>query len=84
VRSQCLNARLIDVIDALRSMVAILDESCILEYPQMLRYRGAAERKSLGQLDHRQGSAREALQDRESGRITDCVQAGSKVSRHLR
>ncbi len=84
MRSQRLHARLIDVIDALRSVAAILDESCILEHPQMLRYRWAAQRKCLSQFDHRQGSASQTLQDCKSRRITDCVQPSSKVSRHLR
>jgi hypothetical protein len=53
MRSQCLDARLINVIDALRSVVAVLDESCILEHPKMLRYRWAAQWKSLSQFDHR-------------------------------
>ena len=82
--SQCLDARLIDVIDALRSVVAVLDESCILEHPQMLRYSWAAKWKSLRQIDHRQRSASQAFQDCQSRRITDCVQPSSKVSRHLR
>jgi len=84
MRLQCLNARLIDVIDALRSVVAVLDEACILEHPKMLRYCRPSQRKAVSQFDHRQRSVSQTLQDCKSRRITNCVQSISKVSRHLR
>ena len=84
MRLQCLNARLIDVIDALRSVVAVFDEACILEHPKMLRNCRPGQWKSLSQFDHRQRSVGQTLQDCKPRRVTYCMQPRSKVSRHLR
>ena len=84
MRLQCLNARLIDVIDALRSVVAVFDEACILEHAKMLRNCRPSQWKSLGQFHHRQRSVSQTLQDCKSRRIPNGMQPSSKVSPHLR
>ena len=65
----------IQLVQTPRSSLADAHQACILQHPQMLRYRGTAHRQRARQLIYGDGAARKPLENRHARGITQGVDA---------
>ena len=73
-----------ELVEAAASCLAVENEACFLEHPQMLGYGRPADGHDLSEFMDGERASAEAVEDRHTGRITESVEAGLQVSVHLR
>jgi len=82
ISAQCFQARRVYRVYATSSFRAVKDETGVLEHPQVLRDRGAADRKVASQFAHGAWAGHEALEDGATGAIAKGVPRVYFVSYH--
>jgi hypothetical protein len=78
------NAPWIETVKTASPGLAVENETGLLEDAQVLGYGGTADGQAAGQFADGQRAGRELLEDGHACRIGDGIEAGLKVSIHLR
>jgi hypothetical protein len=82
IRAQRFQAGRVDRVDATSSVRAVRDQTRILEHPEVLGDRGAADGKIASQLAHGARAGHEALENGATGAIAQGVPRVYFVSYH--
>jgi hypothetical protein len=76
VRAQPRHSLWIQPVQPPRSGSAVGHQACILQYPEVLRYRWTTNGQCLSQLMYGNRPGRKLLKDRHARCIAQCVEAG--------